>query len=264
MPDDEKKIPTVESHQKNSTTTPGSCPGGAGPLPEYKIGTITPSDVIPDKAGHICINGKTASGKSHLIKHLIHNLVVVKKMFEYVVLFGANADREEYDYIPTEFRINKVTPEIVKAFWSLHAKRYKSTGGKSKCIFILDDILGVSMRHSSDYNDLLGRGRHDGIMCIIGVQHFNHLSQEIRFNFKQVILTTANNLVRKAVLDTVDVPDEKLFKYASKKLIMGKSLYLNDQAFIEEEDRVKFLLTPAENIDFAITLEEESEDEGYY
>jgi hypothetical protein len=123
-----------------------------------------------DKFFTMLVFGAPDSGKSTLIRHLVHKGAIQNK-FDHVILFSASKDDKDYSYLDSKYRFLGCNHEILKKYIAmqrkLNAKKIVSRG-----LIICDDVLGSENfnKDNSIWLDIFANYRHIGISLICALQ----------------------------------------------------------------------------------------------
>lgn len=207
----------------------------------YKLDTSEISDIVIQEGSHLIIKGQTTTGKSRIAKLIIRDLIMVKKEYKSVILFGNLAKEKQYDYIHPSCRHDIYPPEVIQQCWDVQKKNFDETG--EKCIFFMDDIVGGSRGYHEDkfFDKLVSTCRHHGILLILSVQYLKYLSPATISNTKQFIITTMSPKDIEVMHESGSVDDKSILLWAKTKLCLGNSLYINNQPFVGDDDKLSFL-----------------------
>jgi len=148
----------------------------------------------------ILLCAKRGSGKSVLIKHLIHYFNSVLH-YPAGVLCSASEDSDPYYkyffpdcYIYSECN-DKLFSKIINRQKMLKLKNKKNLAdGKplidSRLLVILDDVIANAKdwKNSQDYKDIMFNGRHYDITLILAVQDVVAVGPDARNNFDYIFL----------------------------------------------------------------------------
>ena len=243
---------------------------------EYKYVTV---EGLP--RCHYMLLGQTESGKSNILKALIHYKVMVSKEYDYVVLWGSNADRGDYEYIPKELRYRHCHIPTIKQWWRYQEdqmKLAKETGVKpKKCLHVFDDVAGVNFHSKKQddegmkfWDDYMSRCRHDNIHLIISIQFINSIPPFMRTNVKTIILTSANRETTDAIFPLTKAIGKPTFDDFIDSTDYGKAALID----VNHGAKLRFAYLKTPNMDdehFDISkngsdvfaeLEEEEEEPG--
>ncbi len=205
---------------------------------------------------HMMLLGMTGSGKSVFIRQIYERHVGKGKRFDFALLFGFNADRPQYDYIDKKQRFTEVNPESIKQKWNAMRKlrdRYAQTYGQAvadrfETLFIFDDILGENFHKDKFYADFISRCRHDGIVCIFGIQYINSIPPVIRNNVSQFIITCGTNQIAQALYPMTKETNLYRFMDVVNKVKMGKPLYIDIRPHLADgTPRLAYIDVPSPN-----------------
>jgi len=130
----------------------------------------------------ILIVAKRFSGKSHLLKWIIYNLIKAGR-FDGGMIFSQTASTSnEYDFIPEDYIHDTFDPEVLEKLFEKQKESY-SKGKKSQIFVILDDYIGSLNINTPIIKTICSVGRHVGITVFLSSQKFtSEISPLIRDN----------------------------------------------------------------------------------
>lgn len=111
--------------------------------------------------------GMSRSGKSYLVEHFVTENI---KLWDFIVIFSSTGG---FDKIKTKFRYEEVNDALIQAF----KKKYEKSKKKFRVLYIVDDLLSLSLKYKEELNKLFLTGRHYGASIIILAQKLSMLSQ---------------------------------------------------------------------------------------
>lgn len=243
----------------SGTTTISAHPSTVPVRPEPPVGkipTIQVNQIQWATGTHMMLLGMTGSGKSVLIRQIYENHVGKGKKFNFAILFGFNADRPQYNYIDKKLRYTDVDPSTIKAKWQAiktlreeYAERYGDHVAEHfQVLFIFDDILGENFHKDIFYRDFISRCRHDGIVCIFGIQYINSIPPVIRNNVSQFVITCGTNMIASALLPLTKQTNQWEFTKLVNSVELGRPLYLDIRPHLEKNHpRIAYIDVPSPN-----------------
>lgn len=125
-----------------------------------------------------CVIGRPGSGKSNLVKNIIHKTA---KDYNNIIVICPSGG---YDYLPSNYVYKFYNVELLKKLKKLH-----ETNKDVKTLLILDDIYGlVNFNNNPLFNSLLANFRHLHINIIIVAQYFKQISRPMRSMIRRVFI----------------------------------------------------------------------------
>lgn len=129
----------------------------------------------------MCVIAKRNSGKSHLLKHLLHGCMK-RKQFKWVLVFSATAFNGEWSKIVGEKNVySEFDPVMLEGLLENQAKLVKKKKHKPGLI-IMDDMVGTANFKGDTMTKIAIMSRHFGISCWISNQYYSKLPPTIRQN----------------------------------------------------------------------------------
>lgn len=118
-------------------------------------------------------------GKTHLINYLLYDLIVVKKMFNAVIVYTLSP-HYYYGIVPDQFINTTYSDEKFKK-----VMEYQESQPDSELLIIFDDFMGMIKnfhQQNSFLTQQLTRYRHPNthFSCIFAMHLANHVSLTIR------------------------------------------------------------------------------------
>lgn len=132
--------------------------------------------------GFIIISASQGSGKSHLIRYLIHKN---RKDIDYCIVFCNTSFDASYDYIPKEYVHPMYDEQVLDNLMNIQSKLVKK-GIKKNAWLIFDDCLFDGQFNSKPFMRLSTQLRHYNITCIISTQYPQIVKPQFRNNCFQV------------------------------------------------------------------------------
>ena len=146
---------------------------------------------------HLFILGRSMSGKSNIINHIIHTH---KDKFVKIAVFGrANYDSRlvdyQYSFEITDESSDDISDRIRKrATLILNRSARGIDTNQTPILLIFDDILFVNFRKHSDFwGSFISDCRHQNISLIFSIQHYTGISSVMRSNVRYIMCTSVNN-----------------------------------------------------------------------
>jgi hypothetical protein len=142
---------------------------------------------------------KRNSGKSHLMKHLLHKLMK-EKAFDWVLVFSATKFNNEWCDIVGEKNVcDEFNPDWVMNLLDKQGALVKKRKAKPGLILI-DDMIGTANFKSDVITKIAIASRHYKITCWISSQYYTKLPPVIRQNSDYVyILNNINETVSRKI-----------------------------------------------------------------
>lgn len=130
----------------------------------------------------IALCASRRSGKTTLLKHLLHKYVKYDKL----ILIGASINNGIYAGIETKFRYEKYNNDYVKEIMKI--QRGIMRGGKKPphVVFVLDDCVNV--KYMSTLTDIFLTGRNSNVSIFFCAQNSTLLSTDHRNNLDALIV----------------------------------------------------------------------------
>jgi ABC-type dipeptide/oligopeptide/nickel transport system ATPase subunit len=148
--------------------------------------------------GAIGVCAKRGSGKSQLVKYLLHNYY---KKFDKIIIISAtekiNQFYQRMPFIDPKFIYDKYDESFIKALMKSMAQVNKGLlKGNPKMkhvLLILDDICSSFNTHSSKtLEELFTTGRHYGLAVVIVQQYINSIPPVVRTNCDYICVSQMN------------------------------------------------------------------------
>ena len=141
------------------------------------------------------------SGKSYLMRHLLHVLARGKK-FRWVLVISPTAFNGEWSAVVGEDNVlSQFDPDQVSHLMDRQAE-LREDGVDNPGLLILDDCLGSCDFGSSLFTRIASAGRHYRVSVWVACQHYNKMPPVIRTNSDYLfVLGTQNDRVVKALWD---------------------------------------------------------------
>lgn len=123
-----------------------------------------------DKFFTMLVFGAPDSGKSNLIRHLVHKGAVQNK-FDHVILFSASKDDKDYSYLDSKYKFDGCNHSVLKKYIDLQRLHNKKKI-VSRGLIICDDVLGSENfnKDNSIWVDIFANYRHIGVSVICALQ----------------------------------------------------------------------------------------------
>ena len=206
--------------------------------------------------GFVIINGYMGSGKSHLIKWLVHKY---RKQFDYAVVFcNTSFAGDSFKYIDPKFIHPTYEEEKLIAIMDLQADLVKQ-GVKKNCLLIMDDCLDDNQFKSPPFKRLCTQLRHYNITCIISCQYPNAIPPRFRTNaFQSAIFFMGTEKALKALYESYGQMFETFrdFKGFVMKNTGNYNFILYDSKNLSPkiEDKYKVYCCPVKIPNFTLTI----------
>ena len=110
------------------------------------------------------------SGKSVLIKHIIHSLHKKNKL-SYGICFSGSLFNGDYDFLPQKYLFSNYNESVVKSLLKLQIEQIREKGTASPAFIIFDDMIGSMNLSSKIMQMLITRYRHFNILLIFAIQY---------------------------------------------------------------------------------------------
>ena len=131
----------------------------------------------------MCIYGKSNSGKSHMLRYIMHQInkhslqTDNTPRFDYGIVMCPTVFVEGcFDYIPSKYIHNEFNPEIVQNLMKLQQKNQDK-----QAFLILDDLGDDDLKHPV-LKELAKKGHHYNITTFILTQYVHLLPPSVRAN----------------------------------------------------------------------------------
>jgi len=141
----------------------------------------------------LLIVGESASGKTLLVKRLLKDIKVDRK-----IVFGL---RHEYDdIVDPQFVHENVNEELLRRILRFQTERVKLEKERQTCyydevnhplrmVMVFDRFLDRGFTQSSTFQSLVVNSRHFLITVILTAQHATYFSPRVRMNMDAVLIT---------------------------------------------------------------------------
>lgn len=143
----------------------------------------------------ILLNATQGSGKSHLIRYLMH---MNRKKFDYGIIFcNTHFEADSFDYIDKKFVHPEYNPEVLSNLMKIQAKLVEE-GVIKQAYVVFDDCIQASQFQCPNLKQLCTQLRHFHITVIFATQYTNLLPTWMRANAMDVIIfktTSKSNLI---------------------------------------------------------------------
>jgi len=125
--------------------------------------------------------GPPKSGKTHLIRYLIQEMVMRKdRSFDYIIVFSRTAGvNNSFGYLPYRYVHSTYQPEMLQAVIDTQESRI-GQGQPSQCLLILDDVVGMVSWQNQVIDQLWSTYRHWDMSIIISTQYVYKIPPLIR------------------------------------------------------------------------------------
>lgn len=126
--------------------------------------------------------GKTKSGKTYLMRHIM-KLLCKDKLFHWGIVICPTAHVSgDYDWLPERARHSMFSEELIRSMINIQSKN-----GKVPCFLILDDCIGKAKWNSDIMKELITTARHYNISVLLCLQYVNALPatwrEQITYSF---------------------------------------------------------------------------------
>jgi Poxvirus A32 protein len=175
---------------------------------------------------------KRNSGKTHLIKYLIHSFLD-KKNFQWGVVFSAtNFNTKQLDIVDKKFQFDSVKESVLEQIIKIQEENKSKSKKKIGCFIIFDDVLGSVNFKSDILTRLFSTCRHNNISIFLATQYLKSVPPLIRQNSDYVFLFQIKNL--NTLRDFYDEWGSNFetfdeFKIYFRNTVVGYSCLLVDQ-----------------------------------
>ena len=155
-------------------------------------------EILPSLPFGMAIVGKSGSGKTQMMLHLMTSPYLLKDSFDFIYLFtGVKADTEMIKCleIPDDCIMNDFDEEQVKTIMDKMERSVEKNGFKNtpSVLFIFDDFLNKpKFIKSSTMTKLASANRHLNISYILLSQYFKKLPPVIRTNVAYIAFFPAS------------------------------------------------------------------------
>lgn len=120
----------------------------------------------------ITIIGKPASGKSHLIKYLLHSLQASRKTkSEIILVFSKTKFNQNYNYIPSQWQHSKFRPNVLKSIMSAQSNIREQGYKPPKITLLFDDCVQSATFKTELFQDIVFNHRHYRFTIIMSFQY---------------------------------------------------------------------------------------------
>jgi len=153
-----------------------------------------PIDKVISTPCSVLVVAKRFSGKSHLLKWIVYNLIKAGKFDSILIFTQTGLANKEWDIINEDFIYENFDPEILEKLYNKQRDLW-GKGKKSNVCLILDDFIGDVTLNSPIVQKIASTGRHFGISLFLCSQKFTQVvSPLIRENSDYVICFKQPNL----------------------------------------------------------------------
>jgi hypothetical protein len=122
--------------------------------------------------------GKPKSGKSHLIKCVLHK---IRKLYPYGLVFTKTSFTQGYDFVPKQFIHTKYNPVALENLLTIQRSNRTAEGASiHNALILFDDCLDGAAFKSQLFTDLCTQYRHYGISLIISTQYIYKIPPTLR------------------------------------------------------------------------------------
>lgn len=134
----------------------------------------------------LCVARKY-SGKSHLIKYILYNLIQQQK-FDYGLIISPTISNGQWGVVPEEYQHDSWSDEVITRLINKQ-KAFAKQGQKVECFLVLDDVLGSVNLGSKLFTFLITAGRQLGItVFLISQKWTSAIPPIVRQNSEYIIL----------------------------------------------------------------------------
>ena len=164
-----------------------------------KAGIVQPksvqNNILPKiHCSYLC-SGKSGSGKSNVIIHMLKSKALLKDVFHYIFYFVGSPDDSFVDNIkiPKEniiknFDENKIESILQKQKDLIDKVGYAKASKTNNVLLIFDDILSrPKFLKSTIILKLVTECRHYLVSCIFNTQSYNKIPRSVRINCRGII-----------------------------------------------------------------------------
>lgn len=137
----------------------------------------------------ILFAASSRSGKSHLIKHLLMDMLASKQV-KFGLVFCATKFNGSYDFIDSKYVIGGYDEETLKRYIDKLKEFHAKNGYFPNNFIVFDDLIGL-IKNTRYLDNILSTYRHYNITLFVSTQYVNKLSPLFReqatycFIFKQ-------------------------------------------------------------------------------
>lgn len=141
--------------------------------------------------------GKSGSGKSTVVNHMVTNKDFMGGFFHYVIMFSPTADKDDLvkhlklpkGNLITDPSSDKLKQIIEKQDEKIKKKGIKWVGENSRVLLIFDDIVShKKFLESPEMLKLATMGRHSLISSIINTQSYTKVPRAVRLQANGIIV----------------------------------------------------------------------------
>ncbi len=127
------------------------------------------------------INGKSGSGKSHVLRYIMREISKSDKPFDYGVVMSNTAWEGSFDYIPKKYIYEDFNEDVIKNLIKLQKNNLEKKIQKQAFI-ILDDCCSENEFTNNVIKKLFVMGRHYNISTILTTQYVHLVPPVLRSN----------------------------------------------------------------------------------
>lgn len=197
----------------------------------------------------LCI-GRSGSGKSTVVNHIVTDPNYYGGFFQYVILFSPTAEQDDLvkhlklpkkNLItnPTEEKLNEIINSQNKL---IKTKGIKWTGLNSRVLLIFDDIVSnKKFLASPGMLKMATMGRHSLISSIINTQSYTKIPRTIRLQANAIIMFPSNQGETEMLVEDHSPPhtSKKQFRQLVAHATTGKHNFLHILASEPVETRFR-------------------------
>lgn len=137
-------------------------------------------NIINSQSFFLIINGKSNSGKSHLVRWLMRE-ISIHNPFSYGIVMSNTAFEGSFDYIPNKYIFEDFNEDIIRNVIKIQKKNIER-GYKNRAFIVLDDCCSQNEFMNPVLKKLAVMGRHYFISIILTSQYTNLIPPTLRSN----------------------------------------------------------------------------------
>ena len=188
------------------------------------------NDILPKLHCTYLIIGKSGSGKSNVLLHLLNSPALLKNAFDIILYLSDSPDDTVQDNlkIPRENFLKNWSEDSIEKILAKQEDSIKKQGflkTKSICL-IFDDVLSrPKFLNSKVILKLVTACRHFNISCIFNTQSYKKLPRTVRLQARGIILFPSS------MSELVKFSEEQCLPNMSNKAFLKKIQYITKDAY---------------------------------
>jgi GTPase SAR1 family protein len=119
-------------------------------------------------------------GKTYLVKYLLTDLYINKKIKYGVVFCSTNFNTNNFDYIPEKYIYSSYQDDIITNLIDIQINQIKENKKAEPCFIVFDDMIGMINFQSKTLTELFTKYRHYNITVLLTTQYIYKIPPLIR------------------------------------------------------------------------------------